>query len=188
MRGRQPVTLSRRAWEQLTFEQRVQAMTAALDMALAEATRFELVSDDLSAPFIGDMRTSPPSWVEEVAEVDALAEGPRPLRWGCGCLGFLLKPLVWLGIAQMAREIRLRGRMTAEAAKAIQEAVAAHAAYHIRLWRDGEGVWESWGPGDDWYLYATAETRERLAEQLRQTLGIEMPLEEIPPAETGAER
>ncbi len=178
MSTRQPATLSRTAWDTVTFEQRVQAMLTALEMALDRATRFELVTDDLSLSSLKEGEG--PAWAARVERVDSLASLPRAVRAGCGCLGLLFRPLVWLGIVQVGREYRLEGELTPQAAQALQRAATQHAAYRIRLWRDERPVWESWHTGDDWRIWVTGEEFDLLTQRLHPILEVDPPLEWVP--------
>ena len=179
MNARRPATLSREAWEQSTFEQRVQAMLLALEMALEEATRFELLTDVLA----GERQAAEAAmreWAEEVERRDGLHGAPRPLRWGCGCLGWLLKPLQWIGVAEAGIEYRVRGNVTPRAAAAIRDAAVRHSAHHIRLWRGNDILWDSWHTGDDWLYWVTPGAFEALARRLQPVVPVPHPVEWAP--------
>jgi len=179
MASRQAVTLSQDAWEVATFEQRFQAMRTALQMALDQADRFELFIDVLSQERRQALAAAS-QWAETIERHDSLRDLPRPLRLGCGCLGVLLTPLEWLGIAERGIEYRLQGPLTPQATRAILEAVDHYEAHQLRLYQDDGLVWESYDEGETWFFWVTPEMLARLAQRLRPLVGVKNPLDWMP--------
>ena len=180
----QPYTLAFHLQERLSFEQRNQAFLLALDtvldMTLPDAPTFEAVVEEVEE--IPEPWARPSTWPATLETWDdGLSTAPLPLRLGCGCLGLLFKPLIWLGVAKKVPTYRVRGTLTPMLATYLRHAVRSHLVVSMRLEQNARLVWTFWDYGDHWEVDLPPEPLNALCTSLSELLGVSAPLEPMPP-------
>ncbi len=180
--GRQPYTLAFTVWEHATSDQQRRAFLLVLDFVLEAALRagatFEVVAEEIEEwpkPW-----AHPSQWGLPAEEWDSgMGDLPRVLRWGMGCLGFLFKPLFWLGIAKSVPLYKVRGPLSPSLAEYLRRASESRLVVSMRLEQNGRPLWEFYDYGAHWLVWLSPEDLESLTQRLRPLLGVPSPLESV---------
>ncbi|MDQ7029797.1 MAG: hypothetical protein Q9O62_08485 [Ardenticatenia bacterium] len=162
-------------WERIRLHEG-RAREIAFRFAAARARRFRLKADeeaDLS-PWLAPLRplADEERWFQGVEP-----DQPWAQRVGCGCLGLLLKPLVWADIVRPVPTVWMAGRFEPGMAELLGKWLQAGAGLReLHLLADDGPVWQHWDYGTSWVVHLTPAEFTALARELHSALGSEVEL------------